>query len=172
MDDFKVILWIIIGIIYLLARRKKVTPPPPQRQRPVEDSQPAESLPVPKSFEELLREIEGMKKPRQPEPEPEVVDYDDNLGPEERGLEEVAPSYKRDDEQVNQVYEEAKRLAFYRPSLEETVKLEDTVVRFSQFKGYTKETKRNGPNEYVKDLREPQSFRKAFILSEILRPKF
>lgn len=168
----KVILWIIIGIVYLLARKKKAVPPPPRHQRDPEEAQPEETVPVPKSFEELLREIEGMKKPLRPEPEPEVVDYEDNLGPEERGLEEVTPSYRRDDEQANQVYEEAKRQAFYRPSLEETVKLEDTVVRFSQFKGYTKETKKNVLQEYVKDLREPESFRKAFILSEILRPKF
>ena len=177
MDDLKVILWIIIGIVYLLARGRKKEAPPPRRPRPAETAVPEETNePAPKTFEDLLREIEGMKQPQPPprtrEPEPEVVDYDENLGPEEQDLEEVTPSYKRDDNEAYRIYEEAKTQAFYRPSLEETVKLEDTIVRFKQFKGYEKESRKNVLQDYVQDLRDPQSFKKALILSEILRPKF
>ncbi len=177
MDDFKVIIWIIIGIIYLLsrARKKDATSAPRQRQsRRTEDSQPDQPRPAPKTFEELLREIEGAKQPRRPEPitEPDVVDYDENLGPEEQNLEEVTPSYKRPDEEIYKVYESAKAQAFARPSLEETVKLEDTIVRFKQFKGYEKEVRRNVLQEYVQELRHPEGFKKAFILSEILQPRF
>lgn len=176
MDDFKVILWIIIGLIYLFARRKKEEPAP-RRQRPVEDAEPVEPQePAPKTFEELLREIEGMKQPQPPprpvERQPEVVDYDENIGEEERDLEDVTPSYRRDDEQIYQVYEQAKAQAFSRPSLEETVKLEDTIVRFKQFKGYEKEGRSNALHEYLQDLRDPKGLKKAFVLSEVLRPKF
>lgn len=176
MDDFKVILWIIIGLIYLFARKKKEQPAPP-RSRPVEDSEPAESQgPAPKTFEELLREIEGMKQPSPPprpvERQPEVVDYDDNIGEEEQDLEEIKPSYHQDEELVNKVYEEAKAQAFNRPSLEETVKLEDTIVRFKQFKGYEKEGRNNLLHEYLRELKDPKGFRKAFVLSEVLKPKF
>ncbi len=178
MDDLKVIIWIIIGVVYLLARRKKESPPPPaHKARPVEDSRPEESAsPAPQSFEDLLKEIQQMKQPKAPqrrlEPEPEVVDYDENLGPEERDLEDVTPSYKRDDSESYRVYEEAKALAFHRPSLEETVKLEDTIVRFKQFKGYEKESRKNVLEDYVQELRDPRGFKRAFVLSEILRPKF
>lgn len=178
MDDFKIIIWIIIGVIYLLSRgKKKEAPPPPRRSRPVEDAEPDESSrPVPKSFEELLREIEGMKQPRRPEPkpepEPELVDYDEQVGNEERDLEDVTPSYKRNDQEAYKIYEEAKSQAFNRKSLEETVKLEDTIVRFTTFKGYEKEPRKSVVHDYLKELRDPQGFKKAFIMSEILRPKY
>jgi hypothetical protein len=173
MDDFKVILWIIIGLIYLFARRKKEQPAPP-RSRPVEDSEPAESQgPAPKTFEDLLREMkQPLPPPRPMERQPEVVDYDDNIGDEERDLEDLTPSYRRDEELVNKVYEEAKAQAFSRPSLEETVKLEDTIVRFKQFKGYEKEGRNNLLHEYLQELKDPKGFRKAFVLSEVLKPKF
>lgn len=131
---------------------------------------------MPKSFEELLREIEGSKTPapaprmeRRLEPEPEVVDYDDNLG--EENQEEIRRDYQKED-RIYQVYEEAKSKAFERPSLEETLKLEDTVVRFKQFEGYEKEVQKNEANEFLQELRNPQSFRRAFVLSEILKSKF
>lgn len=174
MDDFKVIIWIIIGIVYLLTRgKKKQAPEPPRRAAPVEEDQPDEVTgPAPRTFEELLREIEGTKQPRRPEPEPQVVDYDENLDTEERDLEDVTPSYKRGDDQIYKTYEDAKTQAFFRPSLEETVKLSDTIVRFKQFKGYEKDPRRNVLNEYLKELRDPNGFKKAFIMSEILKPKY
>ncbi|MBL7850997.1 MAG: hypothetical protein JNN04_08860 [Cyclobacteriaceae bacterium] len=176
MDDFKIILWIIIGLIYLFSRRKKEEPAP-RRPQPAEESEPMETTgPAPKTFEELLREIEGMKQPQPPprpvERQPEVVDYDENLGEEERDLEDLTPSYRRDEEQIYKVYEEAKAQAFSRPSLEETVKLEDTIVRFKQFKGYEKEGRTNVLHEYLQELRDPKGFKKAFVLSEVLKPKF
>jgi len=176
MDDFKIILWIIIGLIYLFSRRKKADPPA-RRPSPAEEQEPyTESIPIPKTFEELLREIEGSKTPtpapkmeRRPEPEPAVVDYDDNPGDEYQ--EEPRRDY-RDEDKIYQVYEDAKAQAFERPSLEETVKLEDTIVRFKQFKGYEKEAPNNEAQELLQELRNPQGFRKAFILSEILNRKF
>jgi hypothetical protein len=176
MDDIKIILWIVIGLIYLFSRRKKAEKPP-VRQPSRSDEQPAEeAMPIPKSFEELLREIEGSKIPapaprmeRRLEPEPEVVDYDDNLGEERQ--EEPKRDYQKED-RIYQVYEEAKSQAFERPSLEETIKLEDTIVRFKQFKGYEKEVQKNEAHEFLQELRNPQGFRKAFVLSEILKRKF
>lgn len=175
MDDLKIIVWIIIGIAYLLSRGKKKAVPPPPASRPDEDAEPAETgRPVPKSFEDLLREIEGMKQPKrqEPVPQPEIVDYDEQVGEEEQDLEDVRPSYGRKEEPIYKTYEDAKAQAFYRPSLEETVKLEDTIVRFTNFKGYEKEPRKSVLNEYLKELRDPQGFKKAFIMSEILRPKY
>jgi hypothetical protein len=175
MDDIKIILWIVIGLIYLFSRRKKAEKPPVRQPSQSEDQEPAsEPMPIPKSFEELLREIEGSKTPaprmeRRLEPEPEVVDYDDNLGEEKQ--EEIRRDYQKED-RIYQVYEEAKSQAFERPSLEETIKLEDTIVRFKQFKGYEKEVQKNEAHALLQELRNPQGFRKAFVMSEILRRKF
>lgn len=183
MDEVKIIFWIILGLIYLFARRKKAEPPQ-RRSRPVEEQQEeAPQQHVPKTFEELLREIQQMKEPARepapapvyertpkPEPEPEVIDYEDNIEEEPKDL--VEPYEHRKHDKVYQAYEEAKAQAFYRPSLEETVKLEDTIVRFKQFKGYEKEERRNAAHEILREFQDPKGFRKAFIMSEILRRKF
>lgn len=175
MDDIKIIVWIIIGLIYLFSRRKKAETPPPVTRREEPEETRTEQRPAPKSFEELLREIEGMKQPAPP-PRPQtryepVVDYDEDIPDERQDLEEIKPSYRSDDE-IYKTYEQAKAQAFARPSLEETVKLSDTIVRFKQFKGYEKETSRNLLGDYLKELRDPQGFKKAFVMSEILKRKW
>jgi len=181
MDDLKIIFWIILGVIYLFARRKKSPTPPAGAPQEEEQSPDPSSQPIPKSFEELLREIQQMKEPareplplprqeRAPEPEPKYVDYDDDLQDEKKDLEE-AYDYRTEDK-TYQAYEEAKAQAFNRPSLEETVKLEDTIVRFKQFKGYEREVRRNDASDILRDFKDPKGFRKAFIMSEILRRKF
>ncbi len=182
MDDLKIIFWIILGLIYMFSRRKKAAPTPKRtqssREEPTEESaSDSESFPAPKTFEELLREIQGTKEPAQVprsqrtnRPEP-VVDYDENIGEEEQDLEETSGDNRRDDK-IYDIYEQAKAQAFYRPSLEETIKLEDTVVRFKQFKGYEKEVRKNVAREFFMEFKNPQGFKKAFIMSEILRPKF
>ncbi len=181
MDDLKIIFWIILGLIYMFSRRKKAEAAPkrtqPSRQETQQEPAP-ESFPAPKTFEDLLREIQGTREPvpaprsqRTLRPEPEVVNYDENIGEEEQDLEETSGDNKRDDK-IYGVYEQAKAQAFYRPSLEETIKLEDTIVRFKQFKGYEKETRKNVAREFFKEFKDPMGFKKAFIMSEILKPKF
>jgi len=175
MDDIKIIVWIVIGLIYLFSRRKKAETPPRQSRQEQPEETSSERRPAPKSFEELLREIEGMKQPAPP-PQPQtryepVVDYDEDIRDEKQDLEDIKPSYRSDDE-IYKTYEQAKAQAFYRPSLEETVKLEDTIVRFKQFKGYEKNASRDFLADYLQELRDPKGFKKAFIMSEILKRKW
>lgn len=168
MDEMKIIIWIIIGIIYLISRSRKKQQPPVQAP---EEYEP-ESTAKPVSFEELLKEIQGAKtlKP-QPKPVQQYTDYDENLEEEEKDLEKTDYSY-RDQDQIYETYEKAKKEAFHRPSMEETLKLENTVVKFGQFKGYEQDTQPALAAEFARDLRDPANFRKAFILSEILNRKF
>src|SRR6188768_1303097 len=127
--DEKILIYIIIGIIYFLFNRlKKKNPEEQEVDRPTD--QPSDTNnPRPVSFEELLREITEGKQPkpaqpvfeakpqyRQPEPEPAYVDYDDNIEEEEKSLEKVT----FDQERTNEIYENAKKMAFNRPSLEES----------------------------------------------------
>ena len=135
------------------------------------------------TFEELLREIQGTKKsepqtptsvdrpPAKRELEKKRVDYDDDLVDEKGDLEDTDYDYKKHDK-IYEVYENATRQAFNRPSLEETMKLEDTIVRFNPSKGYENVTRSNVAADYLAELKNPKSFRKAFILSEILQRKF
>ena len=138
--DIQFWIWLIVIVITLIARANK------KKAKPFETNQSDDlpSLPETKpiSFEDLLREIQAAKAPKpvkQPIPQPapakqyDFVDYDDNLKNEVEETERV--DYKSQD-QIYDTYEKAKRDAFNRPSLEETIKVEDTDTSFGQFKGY------------------------------------
>ena len=173
MGELKIIIWVIIGIIYLISRfRKKPATDAPRR--------PVENIPEdkPVSFEDLLREIQSAKAQKQkpepvlvPEPEFKAEDYDDDLKEEEEPLEKTDYTYRNQDS-IYETYEKAKQEAFFRPSMEETLKLENTIVRFGQFKGYEQQSRPSLAREYGKELKDPSKFRKAFILSEILSRRF
>ena len=175
MGELKIIIWVVLGIIYIISRaRKKPTPDAATPTKPTEDY--TENRPV--TFEELLKEIQSAKAPK---PQPQQViepvseyqpeDYDDDLKEEEQPLEKADFTYRKEDS-IYETYEKAKQEAFHRPSMEETLKLENTIVRFGQFKGYEQQARQSLAREYGKDLQDVANFRKAFILSEILNRRF
>lgn len=178
--ELKVIFWIIIGLIYFFSKLRKKNPvdvnPEEGGYRPTPPT--AEEATKPMTFEELLKEIQGAKEERA-KPEPQMAaepvtqyqDYDDDIEPEEKQLEQTGYDYRKQDE-IYKVYEEAKNQAFERPSLEESIKLEDTVVKFSQFKGYQQVAQPNFLADYLRELKDPKGFRKAFIMSEIIQRRF
>jgi hypothetical protein len=190
MDNPKIWFYLILGAIYLITRlRKKKPEAPPSSEKQFPESSPSEynaprydDKPKPLTFDELLREITQSKEPQQPTYQPtyqkesvprtEYVDYDDDLKEEEQDLEEVNYEDFSRKETPNKAYEDAKAAAFYRPSLEETMKIEDTVVNFSKFKVFQEEKKRNLLEEYTTDLRDPEGLKKAVVLSEILNRRF
>ncbi|NOT73673.1 MAG: hypothetical protein HOP08_02005 [Cyclobacteriaceae bacterium] len=185
MDELKILVWIVIGIVYLFARKRKKDAEAAQpKRRPVESDYETETPPVskPVTFEDLLREIEGSKKAqRLPEPVPEYVeeektdwkpyDYEEEVVEKKKPIEDTNYDYRKHDK-IYETYENATKYAFVKPSLEETMKLEDTVVRFNQFKNYQPEPKSRIREEILRDLKDPRSFKKAFILSEILQKRF
>jgi hypothetical protein len=177
MDNIQFWIWLIVIVITLIARARKKPKPVepdssemPSRQRPVE-----EEGSKPMTFEELLREIQGAKTVR---PEPvattstvEVEDYEDEAKTEEKRLEQIHDTHT-ERQKTYDIYEKAKQEAFFRPSLEESLKLEDTIIRFGQFKGYQQGESRNLAAEFAKEIKTPGGFRKAFIMSEILQRRF
>ncbi len=179
--DEKILIYIIIGIIYFLFNRlKKKNPEAEQDREGPADQSSDYDRPKPVSFEDLLREITEGKQPkpvqpfterkpeyRRPEPPPAYVDYDDEIEDEEKSLEKVT----FDQERTNEIYENAKKQAFNRPSLEESLKLADVNTTFGKFKEFEIKDERNILTEYTKDLRDPKGFKKALILSEVLNRK-
>ena len=167
--SIKVILWIIIGIIYLISRARKK----PQTQAPKSEPRPfePETFDKPLTFDELLKEIQAAKQPKaQPVPaKSEYVDYDEELEEDAKPFARV--DYRKED-QIYETYEKAKQDAFHRPTMEETLKLENTIVRFGQFKSYVQDDQPSLASVYANDLRQPENVRKAFILSEILNRRF
>jgi hypothetical protein len=175
MDNIQFWIWLIVIVVTFLARAKKKKPqdePTSYGEQTINRNPEPAQKPI--SFEDLLREIQATKAP-QPKPVPqktiEYTDYDDDIEEEVEQAEQV--DYRqRDQDKTFDTYEKAKQAAFNRPSLEETMRVEDTVVRFGQFKGYQQDTEVNLLAEYVKELQDPAGFRKAFILSEVLGRKF
>lgn len=187
MDSFWIFL--IISAISLIARvlgGKKNQPEPSERR--YSEGAPSEA---PKSFEELLREIQASKAPAPPpapskpayvppyQPAPQsyetttadVEDYDDDLEEEAKELERTDYDYRQKDN-IYEVYDKAKREAFQRASLEETLTLDQTDMRFGQFNEYKRKPKTTAANPYRQMIRNPESFKKAFIISEILQRRF
>ena len=185
--DFQFWVYVIIGIIYILSRVMKKAEQPKDLPEKRGDKQPkyqgpASEKPKQLTFEELLKEITEAKQPEkpvyqpqqpkyQPQPKQDFVDYDDELKEEEQDLEDVDYDYRKKDK-LYDVYEEAKRQAFERASLEETMNVRDTVVQFGKFKVFEQEQQRNLLEEYTKDLQDPHGLKKAVVMSEILNRKF
>ncbi|MFM7853779.1 MAG: hypothetical protein ACKO96_18125 [Flammeovirgaceae bacterium] len=173
-DNLSFWIWLVIVVVSFLAqRRKKLT----QNEAPEVPNGTPEAKPI--SFEDLLREIQTNKIPQAPKtqdtPTPQSMatytDYEEKLSDEQQDLEQV--DYKKQGEDATfDVYEKAKLAAFNRSSLEETLKLEDTDVRFGQFKGYQFEQPLAPAQAFIDDLRDPAGFRKVFIMSEILNRKY
>jgi hypothetical protein len=202
MDNFEFWIYIIIAIIYLVSKAIQKSSRQSRGRTPAsrpQDPEETEQLP-PITFEELLREItEGKKrKAEAPPPQPaspppalkpvaqerrEYVDYDDEIQDEEKSLERV--DYDREREASTlQVYERAKREAELKSSLQ-TLKselrgIESLETLKSGLRGIesTIGTTRGASKrhwllqEYVRELKTPSGFRKAVVMSEILKPKF
>jgi hypothetical protein len=179
--DFQFWLYVIIGVIYFLSRvLKKQEPQPSKENRTpppsnVNDRTRPTEVPKQLTFEELLKQIteakEAPKPVSVPEPSEVVVDYDDELVDEAQDLEDVEYDYRKRDK-LYEEYEEGKRAAFNRASLEETLRVQDTEVKFEKFKVFQQEKQRNLLEEYTRDFHDPEGLKKAFVMSEILNRKF
>jgi len=175
--DIQFWIWLIVIVVSLIARAVKKKPGEETPvDRPVNNPTPSrpDFNPKPLTFEELLREIQTSKAPSAPTlpaPQTEYVDYDDDLQDEEKDLEQTDYTYRNEDA-TYAAYEKAKQEAFVKPSLEETMKLQDTDMKFGQFKGYQHIEQWIPASDYAKEFQDPESFKKAFIMSEILKPKF
>jgi hypothetical protein len=190
-----VILAVVYGLSRLLKKDQKTPANTPRKSTPQRDTtvprqqelperspasrrmaesvtrpSPAKQQPKATTFEDLMREIMEAKTTPPARREP-VVDYDDEIGEEERDLEDVNYDNRKDSEVVA-TYERAKKEAFFRPSLEETMKVGDTVMSFGKFKEFDRKKKSNLAEQYLNDFGDMDKLRKAVVMSEILKPKF
>jgi hypothetical protein len=184
MDDLQIWLYVIIGVIYLLSqvrkKSKQGTPNDSPTQRPAQTTQrrvqpasPSESQ-KPVSFEDLLREITQAKTvtglPEYEEKaQPEYADYDD-FEEEKTILTRTDFDYRHSD-RVYREFEEAKAHDYTKDSLEESMKLEDVRMEFGKFKEFESQQRVNLLDKYTSDLHDPDGLKRAFVLSEVLRPR-
>lgn len=174
MDDFKIWFYVIVAIIYVVSRVLKKGASNKSPQAPEEDYIPSKpsgktSNESPMTFEELLKEISESKtsSPRPTKPvatpkpviKPAYVDYDDDIK-EETDTETFA------------AYEKAKKEAFFRPSLEETIKVSDAPADYGRFNEFTIKKKGTLLKKYASELRTKGGFKRAIVLNEILNRRF
>jgi hypothetical protein len=119
----------------------------------------------------MLKEITEGKSQETTRPQQEYVDYDDLIEEEEKDLEDVDYDYRKQDK-IYDVYDEGKREAFNKLSLEETMKVDDTVVSYERFKAFEKQQNRDLVQVYLTDFKDPDGLKKAVVMSEILQRKF
>jgi hypothetical protein len=187
MDNLQFWLYVIIGVIYLITQVRKKSkeqslPPktPVSREKEIETPRWKTTAPstqaAPKtiSFEDLLREITEAKIPKsepdyQPNTASEYTNYDDDIQAESIDYEEEV-TYTYNDPIYKQ-YEEAKSRDYSSLSLEESMKLENVNMEYGRFKEFESTTNVNLLEQYAQELRDPQGFKKAIILSEILNTK-
>jgi len=176
--DFQFWIWIIVVVITLIARanKKKAGQAPPPENAPDKPKRPQPSTEQkPITFEDLLREIQGEKTlskpapPKQKEPEYDIVNYDDDLPDEIKEVEEVRYDKKKD-EKAFQTYQEALKRAEKRPLVKEAPD-KSTKMRSEHFDGYHIK-KKKASFDFLKELKDPKGFKKAFIMSEILNKKY
>src|SRR5687767_10089036 len=188
MGDYQFWLYIIIAAIYVLTRffkkpaqQQPTDVPDLNPEKPVRRFEPPPVKPRAEpsrtlTFEELLKEITESKTQPKPQPKAEYVDYDDEIAEEIpqseeiQDLEDVDYDYKKDKVVVE--YEQAKRQAFLRPSLEETLNIKDIDTRFEKFKVFETTSQSNLVDKYLTDFYDPEGLKKAIVMSEILQRKF
>jgi hypothetical protein len=177
-------IYIVIGAIYFLSRLFKKQEQPtgespepqrPERRIPGQSGPPPTDAPRPMTFEELLREItegkQAQKRPPQPVPQPEYESYEKDIVDEARSLEET--NFEETERATKwKAYEGIPASNIERRSLEETLRLEDTVVNFRKFDVFENKDQNRLSDDYIRILRNPQTLKQAVVMSEILKRKF
>jgi hypothetical protein len=181
MDKFQFWLYVIVGLIYLISRFRKKSAEQSdapgdletrEQNQPRPNNNPTEPRQL--TFEELLREIsQGKSEPKteRKTPAKPYYSYEDEVFEEDQDLDDVNIDYRKEDKTVA-AFEDAKRQAFFRPSLEETMNVQDTDMRFGKFKEFELQKSRNLMHEYLIGLNDPEGWKKAVVMSEILQRKF
>lgn len=169
----KLIFWIIGLILYFWIRSKKSSIP----GNPETNSKlpPPSSQPKPVSFEDLLREIERSKFPRQEEPRrqqqyPEEFE-EENIPAEEIISETEKPSWDYKTE-ISEELATSEVHTTTRTSLEETMQRGTVDTRAPKFKEYETVEENVFAKKIQNDFKDPDQLRKAFIMGEILNRKW
>ena len=161
MDDITTIIYILIGVLYLIVRafKKKKAPVPPTQQTDEGDITTQPAAPQRKrslTFEELLKEISGQPPEEEEEPEEE----------------ETPPQPVRSDEEVKSTYQKSIEDAKASKKGEREDITQRHIGRFD-VEVHEEETETSSvAKELAATLRNTDGIRKAIILKEILDRKY
>ncbi|WKV11965.1 hypothetical protein [Marivirga harenae] len=182
MEDYKILIYIVLSILYFLfkGRGKKKKPVTRKRTDAQEADQSSNEKRRPKSFEELLAELSG--ESQEPEErskrskDDEILTDSENIKPlsdqvEERPMhQEISQEdFENADETLKELYKKGEKLK----SIDELVDIEEVSTQSDRFRGFEVE---KGENLFAKEIREglsdPESAKKAIVYAEILNRKY
>jgi len=165
--DLDIILYIIIFVIYILAKtlkksKSKHTPPKPQ---PNIDAEAHEAEPT-MTFEDIFRGLTNDKKKEKPEPVKVINE-----------VEELESSYHPSDDEIQEVYKESLIQAEKSKTREQIVrdnakKKRTAALKSEKFSAYEVEEITSLASELGEMLKNPEDARKAIVLKEILDRKY
>ena len=171
MDDIQTILYIVIGVIYLLfrvLRKKSPKLPPPDTQEDVDVAPQAQPKKQPHSFEELLREITG--KSQKPQTEAE-----------EKELEEFESEPQVEAQRSRPLISDQSAQATFKESVKEAEKRRMPVLDVKPLKSKLgipqeylpdKDAKNSLAREIASSLGNTRDIKKAIVINEILTRKY
>jgi hypothetical protein len=173
----KVIIWIIGIILYFWIKSRKASSSQSPEENIPRPTNPTSAGPV--TFEDLLREIQSSRKPeREPAPTPAPAKpFESYEEVSEESFRETIPEteYSRDSFSTSETYksyEKAKSEAFQRASLEDTLKLENTDIKFLKFSEYQATKEPTVAEQISTEFRDPDTLKKYFIVNEVLNRKW
>lgn len=181
MEDYKILIYIVLSILYFLfkGRGKKKKPVTRKNTQPQQSEQNSGEKKRPKSFEELLAELSGESQEKE---EPSRYDDDEILTDkkeikslseqvDERPMhQEVSQQdYENADETLKELYKKGERLK----SIDELVDIEEVAIQSNRFKEFDDEV---NDNQFAREIRaglsDPESAKKAIVYAEILNRKY
>jgi cell division protein FtsN len=174
MDDIQVLLYIVIGLFYFIAKFMKKKPVPQKPvQKPATGSADTNAPQKPLTFEELLKEF---TQPQQQEKEEEIEEDEEVfIDTRDEGRKNAEPAYKPDytfsDAETKRNFEQSQRLVAAAKRIdEEGIEIEST------FKPHRMPSRNESKNEVAAEimemLQDADGAKKAVILSEIFNRKY
>lgn len=167
MEDYKILIYLVLSILYFLFRnkgKKKNQKPSPQSAQ----TNDAPQRRAPKSFEELLRELSGENQPETAynETHSELKEeVDERLLDQKIEESELANS----DETLKELYKKGEKLK----SIDELVDFKEVEIASSRFEEFEEKAEENSFAKDIRDnLSDPESAKKAIVYAEIFNRKY
>jgi hypothetical protein len=180
MEDYKILIYIVLSILYFLfkGRGKKKKPVTRKNTQPQSTDQNSGEKRRPKSFEELLAELSGENQPKESgfEDDEEILQDGDEIKPlservDERPINQKVSQreYENADDTLKELYKKGEKLK----SIDELVDIEEVTTQSNRFKEFEDE---NDENQFAREIREglsdPASAKKAIVYAEIFNRKY
>ena len=182
MEDYKILIYIVLSILYFIfkgigKKKKPVTRKEGSSQSKETNSEQKRG---PKSFEELLAELSGENQQHREETpsneEGEILTDSEDIKPlsdqvAERPInQEVSQEdYENADETLKELYKKGEKLK----SIDELVDIEEVSTQSNRFSEFDEKKEENLFAQEIREgLSDPESAKKAIVYAEILNRKY